>query len=129
MVRIGCSVVLHKLYGVCIPPLWISDSPTTQLRHLQSKLSLRLRTRLTRYTHDLYLSAAPNLKYYRVSGEAGLEGIDQCVDHLISLGPAPERRRPFKFAPDTLPVTLRRFVNPFRRSSELPEIRALQASR
>lgn len=50
-----------------------------QLRYLQSKLSLSLRTRLTRYTHDLYLSSAPDLKYYRVGHEGGLNGIDQCV--------------------------------------------------
>ena len=51
--------------------------PLTQLRHLQSKLSLHLRTRLTRYTHDLYLSSAPLIRYYRVGSEGGLEGVDQ----------------------------------------------------
>ncbi|KAG6810418.1 hypothetical protein H0H92_011957 [Tricholoma furcatifolium] len=45
------------------------------LRHLQSKLSLNLRTRLTRYTHDLYLSSAPHLRFYR----PGLEGVDQYI--------------------------------------------------
>ncbi|RDB30444.1 ATP-binding cassette sub-family D member 1 [Hypsizygus marmoreus] len=45
------------------------------LRHFQSKLSLSLRTRLTRYTHDLYLSSAPDLRYYR----SGLEGVDQYI--------------------------------------------------
>ncbi|KAF5380147.1 hypothetical protein D9615_006103 [Tricholomella constricta] len=45
------------------------------IRHLQSKLSLSLRTRLTRYTHDLYLSSAPDLRYYR----SGLEGVDQYI--------------------------------------------------
>ncbi|KAG5644365.1 hypothetical protein DXG03_008662 [Asterophora parasitica] len=45
------------------------------IRHLQSKLSLSLRTRLTRYTHDLYLSSAPELRYYR----SGLEGVDQYI--------------------------------------------------
>ncbi|KAG6862188.1 hypothetical protein C0995_004270 [Termitomyces sp. Mi166 len=43
------------------------------IRHLQSKLSLNLRTRLTRYIHDLYLSSAPELRFYR----SGLEGVDQ----------------------------------------------------
>ncbi|KAJ7275087.1 ABC transporter transmembrane region 2-domain-containing protein [Mycena rebaudengoi] len=50
-----------------------STYTNSMIRHLQSKLSLRLRTRLTRYTHDLYLSAAPDLRYYRT----GLEGVDQ----------------------------------------------------
>ncbi|KAG6844809.1 hypothetical protein H0H87_003475 [Tephrocybe sp. NHM501043] len=45
------------------------------IRHLQSKLSLGLRTRLTRYTHDLYLSSAPELRFYR----PGLEGVDQYI--------------------------------------------------
>jgi len=48
-----------------------------QIRHLQSKLSLSLRTRLTRYTHDLYLSSAPDLRYYRAG--PSLEGIDQYI--------------------------------------------------
>ncbi|KNZ74123.1 ATP-binding cassette sub-family D member 2 [Termitomyces sp. J132] len=43
------------------------------IRYLQSKLSLNLRTRLTRYIHDLYLSSAPELRFYR----SGLEGVDQ----------------------------------------------------
>lgn len=61
-----------------------SSYTNSMLRHLQSKLSLRLRTRLTRYTHDLYLSAAPDLKYYRVSGEGGLEGMDQYITSDIA---------------------------------------------
>ena len=32
---------------------------------------------MTRYTHDLYLSGKPELRYYRVGGEGGLEGVDQ----------------------------------------------------
>ena len=48
-----------------------------QLRHLQSKLSLRARTRISRYTHDLYLSSHPNLRYYRL-------GIDGVVQYLTS---------------------------------------------
>ncbi|KAJ7671532.1 ABC transporter transmembrane region 2-domain-containing protein [Mycena polygramma] len=50
-----------------------STYTNSMIRHLQSKLSLRLRTRLTRYTHDLYLSSAPDLRYYRT----GLDGVDQ----------------------------------------------------
>ena len=46
-----------------------------KIRHLQSKLAFRLRTRLTRYTHDLYLSSSPDLRYYRT----GLEGVDQYI--------------------------------------------------
>jgi ATP-binding cassette subfamily D (ALD) long-chain fatty acid import protein len=49
----------------------------SQLRHLQSKLSLRARTRISRYTHDLYLSSHPNLRYYRL-------GLDGVVQYLTS---------------------------------------------
>ncbi|KAH8830591.1 ABC transporter transmembrane region 2-domain-containing protein [Flagelloscypha sp. PMI_526] len=52
-----------------------STYTNSMLRHLQAKLSLRLRTRLSRYIHDLYLSSAPDLRYYR----SGLEGIDQYI--------------------------------------------------
>ncbi|KAJ7236266.1 ABC transporter transmembrane region 2-domain-containing protein [Mycena haematopus] len=52
-----------------------STYTNSMIRHLQSKLSLRLRTRLTRYTHDLYLSSAPDLRYYHT----GLEGVDQYI--------------------------------------------------
>lgn len=47
------------------------------LRHLQSKLALHLRTQLSRYTNDLYLSSSPDLRYYRAMTEGGLEGVDQ----------------------------------------------------
>ena len=50
-----------------------------QLHHLQAKLSLRLRTRLNRYVNDLYLSSAPDLRYYRISHEGGLDGVDQYI--------------------------------------------------
>jgi ATP-binding cassette, subfamily D (ALD), peroxisomal long-chain fatty acid import protein len=50
-----------------------------QIRHLQLRLSLRLRTRLTRYTHDLYLSSHPHLRYYRISGQGGIDGVDQYI--------------------------------------------------
>ncbi|KAF9465113.1 ABC transporter transmembrane region 2-domain-containing protein [Collybia nuda] len=52
-----------------------STYTNSMIRHLQSKLSLNLRTRLTRYIHDLYLSSAPDLRYYRT----GLEGVDQYI--------------------------------------------------
>ncbi|KAJ7434747.1 ABC transporter transmembrane region 2-domain-containing protein, partial [Mycena galericulata] len=58
-------------FALAIP----STYTNSMIRHLQSKLSLRLRTRLTRYTHDLYLSSAPDLRYYRT----GLEGVDQYI--------------------------------------------------
>ena len=51
-----------------------------QLRHLQSKLSLRARTRISRYTHDLYLSSHPNLRYYRL----GLNGVVQYLTSDIN---------------------------------------------
>ncbi|PPR01356.1 hypothetical protein CVT24_006310 [Panaeolus cyanescens] len=52
-----------------------STITNSMIRHLQSLLALRLRTRLTRYLHDLYLSANPDLRYYRATNY--LEGIDQ----------------------------------------------------
>lgn len=55
-----------------------------KIHHLQAKLSLNLRTKLTRYTHDLYLSAAPDLRYYRVGQEGGLDGVDQYITSDIS---------------------------------------------
>ncbi|KAI0317948.1 ABC transporter transmembrane region 2-domain-containing protein [Amylostereum chailletii] len=62
-------------FALAIP----STYTNSMIRHLQSKLALRFRTRLSRYTHDLYLSSAPNLRYYRVTGEGGLEGVDQYI--------------------------------------------------
>ncbi|KAG8899648.1 hypothetical protein FRC01_010426, partial [Tulasnella sp. 417] len=56
-----------------------STYTNSMLRHLQSKLALHLRTRLSRYTNDLYLSSAPDLRYYRVGPEGGLEGVDQYI--------------------------------------------------
>ncbi|KAG8965115.1 hypothetical protein FRC03_000921 [Tulasnella sp. 419] len=56
-----------------------STYTNSMIRHLQSKLSLHMRTRLTRYTHDLYLSSAPDLRYYRVGQEGGLEGVDHFI--------------------------------------------------
>ncbi|OJT01704.1 ATP-binding cassette sub-family D member 1 [Trametes pubescens] len=56
-----------------------STYTNSMIRHLQAKLSLRMRTRLTRYTDDLYLSSAPDLRYYRVAMEAGLDDVDQYI--------------------------------------------------
>lgn len=55
-----------------------------QIRYLQSKLSLHLRTRLTRYTHDLYLSSNPDMRYYRVGHESGLDAVDQYITSDIA---------------------------------------------
>ncbi|KAF8156895.1 ABC transporter transmembrane region 2-domain-containing protein [Crassisporium funariophilum] len=52
-----------------------STFTNSMIRHLQSLLSLRLRTRLTRYLHDLYLSSNPDIRYYRASNY--LEGVAQ----------------------------------------------------
>ncbi|KAF8970375.1 ABC transporter transmembrane region 2-domain-containing protein [Flammula alnicola] len=52
-----------------------STFTNSMIRHLQSLLALRLRTRLTRYLHDLYLSSNPDLRYYHASNY--LDGVDQ----------------------------------------------------
>ncbi|KAF9486215.1 hypothetical protein BDN70DRAFT_846696 [Pholiota conissans] len=52
-----------------------STFTNSMIRHMQSLLALRLRTRLTRYLHDLYLSSNPDLRYYHASSY--LEGVDQ----------------------------------------------------
>ncbi|KAI0674426.1 ABC transporter transmembrane region 2-domain-containing protein [Trametes maxima] len=56
-----------------------STYTNSMIRHMQAKLSLRMRTRLTRYTDDLYLSSAPDLRYYRVPLEGGLSDVDQYI--------------------------------------------------
>ncbi|THH03553.1 hypothetical protein EW145_g6175 [Phellinidium pouzarii] len=61
-----------------------STYTNSMLRHLQSKLALKLRTNLTRYTHDLYLSSAPALRYHRISQPGGLEGVDQYITSDIA---------------------------------------------
>ncbi|EJD05544.1 uncharacterized protein FOMMEDRAFT_17828 [Fomitiporia mediterranea MF3/22] len=61
-----------------------STYTNSMLRYLQSKLALRLRTRLTRYTNDLYLSSAPSMRYYRISQPGGLEGVDQYLTSDIA---------------------------------------------
>ncbi|KAI0777788.1 ABC transporter transmembrane region 2-domain-containing protein [Trametes elegans] len=61
-----------------------STYTNSMIRHLQAKLSLRMRTRLTRYTDDLYLSSAPDLRYYRVPLEGGLDDVDQYITSDIA---------------------------------------------
>jgi len=78
----------------CVPSVNLGASLTghRQIRHLQSILSLSLRTRVSRYVNDLYLSAYPNLRYYRVSNHGpandgddakptagGLDGVEQYI--------------------------------------------------
>ncbi|KAF5334773.1 hypothetical protein D9611_012974 [Ephemerocybe angulata] len=46
-----------------------STYTNSMIRHLQSILSLSLRTRLSRYVNDLYLSSYPDLRYYRVASD------------------------------------------------------------
>lgn len=58
-------------FALAIP----STYTNSMIRHLQSSLSLRLRTRITRYTHDLYLSSSPDQRFYR----APLDGVEQYV--------------------------------------------------
>lgn len=78
MVSSCYSKHLYKLNGShCLSTMILILTFFSKIRHLQSKLSLGLRTRLTRYTHDLYLSSAPDLRYYR-AGPA-LEGVDQYI--------------------------------------------------
>ncbi|PFH47288.1 hypothetical protein AMATHDRAFT_67944 [Amanita thiersii Skay4041] len=94
VLRTVLSIAVAKLDGVIVRDLVKADGkgflrglglwfllaiPSTytnsMIKHLQSKLSLRLRTRLTRYVHDLYLSSFPHLRYYR----SGLDGVDQYI--------------------------------------------------
>ena len=79
----GCGSCLPCRVSIRIPwyARYVRDgrdgADVSQIHHLQSRLSLRLRTKITRYTHDLYLSSDPHLRYYRVAGEGGLDGVDQ----------------------------------------------------
>ncbi|GJE86404.1 ATP-binding cassette sub-family D member 1 [Phanerochaete sordida] len=67
-------------FALAIP----STYTNTMIHHLQAKLSLRLRTKLTRYTHDLYLAGAPDLRYYRAGPEGGLDGAAQYLTSDIA---------------------------------------------
>ncbi|KAH7924686.1 hypothetical protein BV22DRAFT_1090377 [Leucogyrophana mollusca] len=57
-------------FALAVPSIYTNS----MIRHLQSTLSLRFRTRLTQYIHALYLS--PALRYYRVRLDA--------IDHYIT---------------------------------------------
>ncbi|KAG0692236.1 ABC transporter transmembrane region 2-domain-containing protein [Suillus ampliporus] len=67
----GFLTGLALWFALTIPSIYTNS----MIRHLQSTLSLKFRTRLTRYIHDLYLSSAPHLRYYRIP----LQGIDQYI--------------------------------------------------
>lgn len=56
-----------------------STATNSMIRHLQGRLSAVIRTGLTRYTTELYLSSTPDLRYYRVAGEGALDGVDQYI--------------------------------------------------
>ncbi|KAF9527631.1 ABC transporter transmembrane region 2-domain-containing protein [Crepidotus variabilis] len=89
ILRTVLSIMVAKLDGMIVRDLVRADGrgflrglglwfvlalPSTftnsMIRHLQSLLALRLRTNLTRYLHDLYLSSHPHLRYYRASSGA-----------------------------------------------------------
>ncbi|KAI0072098.1 hypothetical protein K474DRAFT_455580 [Panus rudis PR-1116 ss-1] len=67
-------------FAMAIP----STYTNSMIKHLQGKLSLRMRTRLSRYTNDLYLSSFPELRYYRVGLEGGLADVDQYITSDIA---------------------------------------------
>ncbi|KAI9744459.1 MAG: hypothetical protein M1818_001988 [Claussenomyces sp. TS43310] len=58
----------------------VASYTNAMIKFLQSKVSISLRTRLTRYIHDLYLN--DNLSYYKLSNLDG--GIGQGVDQFIT---------------------------------------------
>ncbi|KAI6045340.1 ABC transporter transmembrane region 2-domain-containing protein [Pisolithus marmoratus] len=58
-------------FALAVPSVYTN----AMIRHLQSKLALKFRTRMTEYIHDLYLSPHPDLRYYRVP----LQGVDQYI--------------------------------------------------
>ncbi|EIW77195.1 hypothetical protein CONPUDRAFT_129429 [Coniophora puteana RWD-64-598 SS2] len=69
--KAGFARGLGLWFALAVPSIYTNS----MIRHLQSVLAIRFRTRLTRYIHDLYLSSAPNYRYYRVP----LEGVDQYI--------------------------------------------------
>ncbi|KAJ3765926.1 ABC transporter transmembrane region 2-domain-containing protein [Lentinula raphanica] len=111
--RTVLSVVVARLDGIIVRDLVRADArgflrglglwfalavPSTytnvMIKHLQSTLALRIRTRLTRYIHDLYLSKYPDLRYYRLGlapgdktsgdGKDGRSGVIEGVDQYIT---------------------------------------------
>ncbi|KAK7472556.1 ATP-binding cassette long-chain fatty acid transporter pxa1 [Stygiomarasmius scandens] len=54
-------------FALAIP----STYTNVMLKHLQSTLAIRLRTRLTAFIHTLYLSKYPHLRYYRIQQQQG----------------------------------------------------------
>ncbi|KAF5355535.1 hypothetical protein D9758_006286 [Tetrapyrgos nigripes] len=51
-----------------------STYTNVMLKHLQSTLAIRLRTRLTSFIHALYLSKYPHVRYYRIQQQQGSQG-------------------------------------------------------
>ncbi|KAG1732981.1 hypothetical protein EDB19DRAFT_1831139 [Suillus lakei] len=70
VLRTVLSIAVARLDGRIVRDLVSADG-----KGFLTGLGLWFRTRLTRYIHDLYLSSAPHLRYYRVP----LHGIDQYI--------------------------------------------------
>lgn len=54
------AMVRHRSSLSSLKTRGLTPSPPEQIVYLQSKIALAFRTRLTRYTHDLYLSERQN---------------------------------------------------------------------
>ncbi|KAI6010127.1 ABC transporter transmembrane region 2-domain-containing protein [Pisolithus marmoratus] len=66
-------------FALAVPSVYTN----AMIRHLQSKLALKFRTRMTEYIHDLYLSPYPDLRYYRVP----LQGVTSTSQPMSKHGP------------------------------------------